>query len=334
MSEWGLPYMGSKSGIAESIAINFPKADHFYDLFGGGFSMTHCMLTTKAKNYKHFHYNEIKPYIVDVVRRAIAGEFNYATFKPPWVSRAEFHEKKYTDGYVAACWSFGNNGENYLFSEDIEEYKRTMHMAVVFGEFNSLAKDVFKFDKWPANAKTIKQRRFYLRQLLEHYRKTKLPSVLIPFLSEKQKASLAAHRPFQELARLQQLVQLEGLERLQQLVQLEGLERLQQLVQLERLQQLERLTLTSLDYRAVEILPNSVVYCDIPYAGTADYGNSFSHKEFFDWAASQTFPVFISEYDVPDKRFKLVYEVKKRCILTQAGDSNKVKKERLYWNGK
>jgi len=315
MSEWGIPYMGSKGGIAESIAINFPKAEHFYDLFGGGFSMTHCMLTTKAKNYKHFHYNEIKPHIVDVVRRAMAGEFNYATFKPPWISRAEFHEKKYTDGYVCSCWSFGNNGEGYLFSEDIEEYKRTMHMAVVFGEFNSLAKDVFKFDKWPANAKTIKQRRFYLRQLIEHYRKTKLPSVLIPFLSDKQKASLAAHRPFQELQ------------------QLESLERLDQLRKLRKLQQLERLTLTSLDYRAVEILPNSVVYCDIPYKGTAEYGNSFNHQEFFDWAATRTFPVFISEYDVPDKRFKLVYEVNKRCILTQSGDSNKVKKERLYWNG-
>jgi hypothetical protein len=319
MSEYGIPYMGSKSGIAESIAINFPKADHFYDLFGGGFSMMHCMLTTKAKNYKHFHYNEIKPYIVDVVRRAIAGEFNYATFKPPWVSRAEFNEKKYSDGYVATCWSFGNNGEGYLFSEEIEEYKRTMHMAVVFGEFNSLAKEVLRFDKWPPIAKTIKQRRYYLRQLLEHYRKTKLPSVLIPFLNEKQKASLAAHRPVQELSHLQQLQQLAQLERLQQL---------------EQLQRLQRLTLTSLDYRDVEILPNSVVYCDIPYAGTADYGNTFSHKEFFDWAASRPFPVFISEYDVPDKRFKLVYEVKKRCILTQSGDSNKVKKERLYWNGK
>jgi len=313
MSEFGIPYMGSKSGIAASLALNFPKADHFYDLFGGGFSMSHYMLANKAKNYKHFHYNEIKPHIVDVVRRAIDGEFNYATFKPPWVSRAEFHEKKYTDGYVAACWSFGNNVEDYLFSEDIEEYKRTMHMAVVFGEFNSLAKDVLKFDKWPENARTIKQRRFYLRQLLEHYRKTKLPSVLIPFLSEKQKASLAAHRPFQELQQLQQL------------------ERLQQL---QQLQQLERLTLTSLDYRAVEILSNSVVYCDIPYAGTADYGNTFSHKEFFDWAASRPFPVFISEYNVPDKRFKLVYSVDKRCILTQSGDSNKKKSEKLYWNGK
>lgn len=289
MSEWGISYMGSKSGIAASLALNFPKADHFYDLFGGGFSMSHYMLANKAKNYKHFHYNEIKTHIVDVVRRAIAGEFNYATFKPPWISREEFHAKKYTDGYVASCWSFANNGEDYLFSEEIEEYKRAMHMAVVFDEFDEIAEKTLGFTKWPAIAKTIKQRRFYLRQLLEHYRKTKIPYHLHKYLSPKQ---------------------------------------------LERLEQLQQLTLTSMSYEQVGILPNSVVYCDIPYAGTTDYGNTFSHKAFFDWAASREFPVLISEYHVPDERFKLVYSVDKRCLLTQSGESNKKKSEKLYWNGR
>jgi site-specific DNA-adenine methylase len=130
------------------------------------------------------------------------------------------------------------------------------------------------------------------------------------------------------LERLQQLQQLEQLERLQQL------QRLQQLEQLQRLQQLQQLHITSGDYRDVIIEPNSVVYCDIPYKGTAEYGNSFSHKDFFDWASSREFPVFISEYDVADPRFKLVYTVDKRCLLTQSGESNKVKQEKLYWNGK
>ena len=319
MSEWGIPYMGSKSGIASSLAMNFPKATHFYDLFGGGFSMTHYMLANKANKYSHFHYNELKPYIVDVVRKAIAGEFNYATFKPPWVSREEFHAKKYSDGYVAACWSFGNIGEGYLFSEDIEEYKRSIHMAVVFDEFDEISEKTLGFTKWPALARTIKQRRYYLRQLLEHYRKTKIPYHLHKFLS---------HRQMIELQQLQQLQQL------RQLQQLEQLERLEQLQRLQQLQQLQRLTLTSKDYRDVEILHGAVVYCDIPYKGTADYGNSFSHKEFFDWTSSREFPVFISEYDVADPRFKLVYRVDKRCMLTQSGESNKVKQEKLYWNGK
>jgi hypothetical protein len=62
------------------------------------------------------------------------------------------------------------------------------------------------------------------------------------------------------------------LEQLEQLQQLERLERLQLTgADCSELEQLLQLELTSLDYRAVEIKPNSVVYCDPPYAGTASY---------------------------------------------------------------
>ena len=40
MSNFGIPYMGNKSDIVASIAMNFPKADNFYDLFGGGGSIS------------------------------------------------------------------------------------------------------------------------------------------------------------------------------------------------------------------------------------------------------------------------------------------------------
>ena len=321
--QYGLPYMGAKAKIAPSLAMCFPKADHFYDLFGGGGSITHYMVMHKSNKYAHFHYNEIKTQIVDCFQKAINGEFNYNTFKPPWISREEFDAKKATDGYVCVCWSFGNNGDNYLFSTDIEEYKRAMHMAVVFDDFNQIAREVLGCERWPAIAKTIKQRRLYLRQKIEFFRKRGLPKCLLPFLSEKQKESIAAHRPFQ------QLEQLEQLKRLQQLEQLERLERL------EQLERLERLSCTSKDYREVEILPNSVVYCDIPYQGTAEYGSSFSHKEFFDWAASREFPVYISEYNISDPRFKLRYSIGKLCGLLRNGDNKlSMMEERLYWNGK
>ena len=42
-NKYGLPYQGSKTKIVEHIAKYFPNADHFYDLFGGGFSVTHYM---------------------------------------------------------------------------------------------------------------------------------------------------------------------------------------------------------------------------------------------------------------------------------------------------
>ena len=315
MSEYGMPYMGSKDKIAPSIAICLPSADHFYDLFGGGGSITHCMCITKAHKYKHFHYNEIKADVAELLRRAINGEFNYDKFNPAWVSSEEFKRLKDTDAYIRCIWSFGNNQKNYLFG-DCESYKKSMHMAIVFDEFDSLVQEVLGFNKWPAIAKTIKQRRFYLRQKIEWYNTNKkIPKVLYQYLSEKQLKEMGIKGNVKQLQQLQQLQQLEQLQRL------------------EQLEQLERLTITGLDYRQVEILPNSVVYCDIPYKDTSDYGD-FLHKEFFDWAATRNFPVYISEYNMSDTRFKLVYEIDKRVLLTSTGDSNKIKSEKLYWNGK
>jgi hypothetical protein len=114
------------------------------------------------------------------------------------------------------------------------------------------------------------------------------------------------------------------------LQQLQRLQQLQQLERLQQLQQLQRLNLTNLDYRDVVIKENSVIYCDIPYKGTADYGSVFDHNLFFDWAASQAFPLFISEYEVKDDRFHLLKEISHRTTFS-LGHNDKVK-ERLYCN--
>ena len=53
-------------------------------------------------------------------------------------------------------------------------------------------------------------------------------------------------------------------------------------------------------YYEIEIKPNSVIYCDIPYRATAKYNEiDFDYAKFYDWALAQTEPVFISEYDMP-----------------------------------
>lgn len=52
--KWGIPYQGSKTKLVEKIAKYFPNADHFYDLFGGGFSMSHFMLVNRKRSFKHF----------------------------------------------------------------------------------------------------------------------------------------------------------------------------------------------------------------------------------------------------------------------------------------
>ena len=302
---FGIPYMGNKSEIVKSLALNFPKAENFYDLFGGGFSVTHYMITNKSNSYEYFHYNELIPSTVELVKRAINGEFNYTKFKPEWISREDFF-KRIDDPYVRIIWSFGNNQKDYLFGKDIESYKKSMHMAVVFDQFDETAKKVLGFNVWPKDVSTIRARRAYLAQKIK----------------------------FDLKKNCKQLQQLQQLERLQQLEQLERLQQLERPQQLERLQQLQRLTLTSLDYREVEIKPNSVVYCDIPYKGTAEYIKEFDHKALFDWASPRPFPVYISEYHISDPRFKLVYSVKKSVKLSQTNQhKTSDDKEKLYWNG-
>ena len=42
--------MGSKSGIVTELCRAFPKADNFYDLFGGGFAVSHFMLLHRGRD--------------------------------------------------------------------------------------------------------------------------------------------------------------------------------------------------------------------------------------------------------------------------------------------
>jgi hypothetical protein len=331
MSKYGMPYMGSKDKIAASLAMNFPPAEHFYDLFGGGFSITHYMASKKSTKYTYFHFNEIKTDVVELIKKAIAGDFNYTHFKPDWISRERFHRDKEFDAYIRFLWSFGNNQTTYLYGPDIEPYKKSMHMAVVFNEFDDLAEKTFRFNKWPSQAKTIYQKRMYLRQLIEHYRKTKIPPHLHEFLPSKNLKRLPQIEQMERLGQLQVFQELERLERLKQLQHLEGLERMKRFQRLEGLHHLNTLNFYSKDYREIPIKPHSIVYCDIPYQGTADYQGKFSHKEFFDWASSRQFPVFISEYHISDPRFQLVYSVDKRSLLSPNKNVDN-KSEKLYWN--
>jgi D12 class N6 adenine-specific DNA methyltransferase len=280
--KFGIPYQGSKTKIIDSIARFFPNADHFYDLFGGGFSVSHYMIENRSKSYKYFHYNEIRIGLCELIQDAINGKYNYDVFKPEWISREKFFKEKDANPYIKIIWSFGNNGEDYLFGKDIEESKRSMHQAVVFDEFDEFMKETFGITAWP-NTLSITGKRLYLRC----------------HASKKQRLDLE---------------QLERLERL------------------ERLEQLERLHFTNLDYRKVKIENNSVIYCDIPYANTAKYSDEFNHKEFFDWAASQENPVFISEYEIKDDRFQLLKEFSHRSTFSSGGLRSIPVLERLYGN--
>ena len=109
-------------------------------------------------------------------------------------------------------------------------------------------------------------------------------------------------------------------------------ESLQRLQRLQRLQSLQRLQRLQSDYRQVEILEDSVIYCDPPYKGTAEYvDGGFDHDAFYQWCIEQTAPLFISEYSMPSNDFVCIAEFRKTSLLRNGNiDKRKIVIEKLY----
>ena len=133
MSNYGIPYKGNKSKIAEDILSALPSGKRLVDLFGGGFAITDCALRKFPNKWESFFYNDINPLLPELIEKAIGGYYSEKNFHPKWISRDEFNEQKTKDGYIAFIWSFGNNGQDYLYGRDIEEDKRKIFEYVVNG---------------------------------------------------------------------------------------------------------------------------------------------------------------------------------------------------------
>lgn len=108
-----------------------------------------------------------------------------------------------------------------------------------------------------------------------------------------------------------------------------ALQRLQNLEHLQRLQNCN-IEVSNLDYRAINISPNSVIYCDIPYANTKKYtnGTDFNYEEFFQWCKIQTTPVYVSSYLISCPGFEMVGEITKRELMSTVKINKRI--ERLY----
>lgn len=126
---FGISYMGSKNQIVKALISQLPSAKYFIDLFAGGCAMTHgAMLSGK---YERFIANDISD-APSLFQRAIKGEFRD---EKRWISRDDFFALKDKEPYIRYCWSFGNKGEGYLYSKEIEPYKKAYHFAR-FGDFS------------------------------------------------------------------------------------------------------------------------------------------------------------------------------------------------------
>ena len=118
---YGLPYKGSKAKIADRILNLMPSAGTFYDLFAGGMAVTHAaMLRNK---FGKVVCNDINGEMMTLFVEAVNGRFKGES---RWISRKDFFLFKDSDPYVKYVWSFGNNGETYMYSKEIEPIKKAV----------------------------------------------------------------------------------------------------------------------------------------------------------------------------------------------------------------
>ena len=161
---YGMPYKGSKSKIAEWLIEQLPKAKHFYDLFGGGGAMSHC--AALSRKYEVIHYNELNPLIFKAFEMAVNGEFKN---EKRWISREEFKKLKDVDPYVNLCFSFGNDGKTYAYSSKNEQFKRAVHHSIMFNDHSLLSRYVDVHDL-KYEIENIHERRIYLQRYLKRFK--------------------------------------------------------------------------------------------------------------------------------------------------------------------
>jgi site-specific DNA-adenine methylase len=294
----GIPYMGSKRKLASQI-VNFileqnPNTKYFYDLFGGGGSISFDAV--QRLQVERVFYNEFNTGVVsllkDIKENGVRKEYY------DWVSRKEFHEFKDKDcwkaGLIKTCWSFGNSQKGYLFSQENEKLKRPIHEIIV--------------------NKSKKERDFFYKKY----------GLFIPEdLFDNDKS--IHERRLDVIRFIKKRIDLEQLGRLQQLEQLEQLGRLQQL---GRFQNLE---IYNLSYDKVKIetpIEQTVIYCDPPYKGTGKYEKDIDHEKFFDFVKNSPFKIYVSGYDFD---LSCVLEMEHRVTLSSTNNSKKII-EKLFCN--
>ena len=297
---FGLPYKGSKNLLAQRILDCIPSASVFIDLFCGGCAVSHAALL--SGRFARVVVNDIEGDVSRLFVAAVNGQYKGES---RWISREDFFRLKESDPYVRYCWSFGNNGRDYIYSEAVEPYKRALHYAVVFGDFAALrrlcplvsdAAEKALAGLASREARRIEVGRVIVRRLKQVGKPEDLKNN--PLFGQIRLRDGGVVRK-ESLERLQSLERLERLESLERLQSLERLERLQSLQSLERPQSLECL---EMDYRDVQLPDGCVVYCDPPYAGTDGYGlhkSAFDQEAFWNWARKCERLLFISEYSAP-----------------------------------
>jgi hypothetical protein len=303
---YGIPYMGSKQKLVDKIVPfilkRHPNADGFYDLFGGGGSVSLYM----ARKYPKIKtvYNERSEAISSLMQRLKDG----GDIPFDFVTRAQFEAgyvgNDWHAGLLQCAWTFGNDQKSYLYGLPLQEFKEKLAMLVMTG-----AGDIGWLER---TADEINKKEY---GKVTH---TKI------FINPKRYKT-----PYQR--RIIVSRQIPGLGALQHMPCLE------RLLDIERMPGIKNLIIAAgKSYDEVTIdSANPIIYCDPPYEGTKEYrGGGFNHKAFYDWCMAQRVPVYVSSYNVSDPRLKRVKAINTRSLLNSSKSKQSVYNyENIYWNG-
>ena len=263
---YGLNYIGSKNRIALDIIKQLPAGKRLVDLFGGGFAISHC--AALAGKWRTVLYNDANPLVVQLVKDALAGKYDEDRFKPEFITRERFHAEKHSCGYIKWCWSFGGTGTSYYSAPEGERVKHSVHNWVVFNQKDKLVTELFGDAELPRL--DIQQRYYALLRL----RRERLSNGV-----SREHAEMLAH-----------IIQVQNLG---------SLFRLHYIGSIRHTPLASKVEATCTDYSDYAYKEGDVVYCDIPYEGTcSEYCKGFCNQTFYEWAASRSYPVYVSSYNV------------------------------------
>ena len=344
---WGLPYMGSKNSIAKDIVNALPSGERLVDLFAGGCAITDYAFKNTNK-FSRFLVNDLNGWSPQTYLKALAGGFKD---EERWISRKDFFRLKDTDPYVNICFSFGNNLKTYMYNTELEPYKRALHHIIFWEDYipmGVICPQVVDIIKEYCKGKDRKGRRLATGYAVSDHIKQKgsveywqsnpmFRSIKVKWREERRglKGSELANNALKDISiksimeSLERLESLESLERLERLQSLESPIILQSLISLERLQNIkdmaERASLSTQDmfietsnisYSDYAYSDGDVVYCDPPYKNTNDYGIRFDSDDFWEWARTRSYPVYVSEYQAPED-FVSIWNKEKRALLNR-----------------
>ena len=85
-------------------------------------------------------------------------------------------------------------------------------------------------------------------------------------------------------------------------------------------------------YDALEIPPDSIIYCDPPYQGTEGYGVDFDYPKFYGWCHSMKqagHKIFVSEYSMPPE-FTCIWSMEVSNSLDRFSKVREKRLEKLF----